>query len=103
MAVIAIEDIAHVRFGAPDLAAMQGFLEDFGLRCREAGGRLYARGLDGRPFCHAIEPGTPGFRSLGLRAAALADVERLAASEGVSVEPLAARSAARLPPQRSRS
>jgi hypothetical protein len=33
MSVIRIEDIAHVRFAAPDLGAMRGFLEDFGLAC----------------------------------------------------------------------
>ena len=66
--VIKVEDIAHVRFAAPDLGAMRGFLEDFGLDCFAEGGRLYGRGADGRPFVHVTEPGKARFVALGLRA-----------------------------------
>lgn len=86
MPVIKIEDIAHVRFAAPDLAVMRAFLEDFGLACFEAGGRLYGRGTDGRPFVHVTEPGAARFLAVGLRAASVADLETLAAHEGVAVE-----------------
>lgn len=86
MPVIRIEDIAHVRFAAPDLSLMRGFLEDFGLTCFEAGGRLYGKGSDGRAFVHVTEPGEAGFLAVGLRAGSLADLERLAAREGVPVE-----------------
>ena len=55
MAIIKVEDIAHVRFAVPDLALMRGFLEDFGLSCFEQGGRLYGKGSDGRPFIHATD------------------------------------------------
>jgi catechol 2,3-dioxygenase-like lactoylglutathione lyase family enzyme len=88
MAIIRIEDIAHVRFSAPDLPLMRGFLEDFGLTCFESDGRLYGRGRDGRPFLHVTEPGEPRFRAVGLRAASFADLEMLAAHEGVPVAPL---------------
>ncbi len=88
MAVIKVEDIAHVRFAAPDLALMRAFLEDFGLQCFEEGGRLYGRGGDGRPFVHVTERGEARFLAVGLRAASLADLEKLAAHEGASVEPL---------------
>lgn len=88
MPLIKIEDIAHVRFAAPDLAAMQAFLEDFGLACATVDGRLYGKGSDGRPFLHVTEPGEPVFRGLGLRAAGLADLETLAAAEGVAVASL---------------
>lgn len=88
MAVISIEDIAHVRFSAPDLAQMRAFLEDFGLACSEHEGRLYGRGSDGRPFLHATEHGEPAFQALGLRAASIADLERLAQTEGTAVEPM---------------
>ena len=88
MAVIKVEDIAHVRFAAPDLALMRAFLEDFGLQCFEEGERLYGRGSDGRPFVHVTERGEARFLAVGLRAASLADLENLAAHEGVSVEPL---------------
>ena len=88
MAVIRIEDIAHVRYSAPDLAEMRRFLTEFGLDCFEAGGRLYGRGSDGRPFVHVTEQGEPGFRALGLRAETPDDLERLAASEGLATRPL---------------
>lgn len=88
MPVIRIEDIAHVRFAAPDLALMEGFLKDFGFETFEQGGRLYGRGRDGRPFVHVTEPGEAKFLAVGLRAASLADLETLARTEGVAVEPL---------------
>ena len=87
MAIIKVEDIAHVRFAAPDLALMQAFLEDFGLSSFEEGGRLYAKGTDGRPFVHVTEPGPADFLAVGLRAASVADLERLAAHEGLRPEP----------------
>lgn len=88
MSVIRIEDIAHVRYAAPDLGAMRAFLEDFGMDCFEHGGRLYGRGSDGRPFVHVTEPGAARFLAVGLRAENVADLERLAASEGVALEDL---------------
>lgn len=86
MPVIRIEDIAHVRFAAPDLSLMRGFLGDFGLTCFEEGGRLYGKGSDGRAFVHVTEPGETAFLAVGLRAGSVADLERLAAHEGVPVE-----------------
>jgi catechol 2,3-dioxygenase-like lactoylglutathione lyase family enzyme len=84
--LLKIEDIAHVRFAAPDLAVMRGFLEDFGLTPFEANGRLYGKGRDGRPFVHVTEPGEPKFLAVGFRAASVADLEALAAHDGVAVE-----------------
>ena len=80
VAIIKIEDIAHVRFAAPDLAVMRSFLEDFGMVCWEADGCLYARGSDGRPFAHVTQPGEAGFLALGLREETMADLEQLAAT-----------------------
>lgn len=88
MSVIRIEDIAHVRYQAPDLARMRGFLEDFGLTVFAHGERLYGRGSDGRPFVHVTQPGPARFLALGLRAASPEDLARLAAHEGVAVAPL---------------
>lgn len=88
MAVIKVEDIAHVRFAAPDLSLMRGFLEDFGLTCFEDSGKLYGKGNDGRPFVHVTEPGEAKFLAVGLRAASIADLETLAAHEGLVPEPL---------------
>ncbi len=86
MPVIKVDDIAHVRFAAPDLASMRAFLEDFGLNPFEQGGRLYARGSDGRPFVHVTEPGEARFLALGLRAETVEDLALLAAHEGVALE-----------------
>ncbi|WP_343904038.1 VOC family protein, partial [Oerskovia paurometabola] len=88
MPVIKIEDIAHVRFAAPDLGAMKSFLEDFGMHTFEQGGRLYGKGSDGRPFVHVTEPGDAKFLAVGFRAETVADLEKLAAAEGVAVEDL---------------
>ncbi|MGE0742919.1 MAG: VOC family protein [Hyphomonadaceae bacterium] len=87
--MIKIEDIAHVRFSAPDLEAMKAFLVQFGLAPIETDdGVLYARGSGAQPFVHATALGEPGLKALGLRAASLADLERLAVSENARVEPL---------------
>jgi catechol 2,3-dioxygenase-like lactoylglutathione lyase family enzyme len=86
--VIKVEDIAHVRFAAPDLATMRAFLEDFGLNPFEQGGRLYGKGSDGRPFVHVTEPGDARFIALGLRAETVEDLAVLASHEGVLVEDL---------------
>lgn len=88
MPVIRVEDIAHVRFAAPDLAQMRAFLVDFGLVPFDSHGRLYAHGTDGRPFLHVTEPGPARFLAVGLRAASRADLDLLAAHEGCAVEPL---------------
>jgi catechol 2,3-dioxygenase-like lactoylglutathione lyase family enzyme len=88
MQVIKVEDIAHVRFSAPDLAAMRSFLEDFGLICFEENGRLYGKGQDGRPFLHVTEPGEARFLAVGLRASSVEDLETLAASQGARVDDL---------------
>lgn len=88
MSLIRIEDIAHVRYAAPDLGAMRAFLDDFGMSCFEHGGRLYAKGTDGRPFLHVTQPGAAKFLAVGLRAATVEDLGKLAAAEGLAVEDL---------------
>lgn len=89
MSGIKVEDIAYVRFGAPDLEAMKAFLLDFGLApIAQSDRELYARGAGASPFAHATSLGEPGFRGVGFRAESLADLERLAAAEGAAVEPL---------------
>lgn len=91
MSIIKIEDIAFVRFGAPDLHRMRSFLEDFGMSCVEASDeRLLMRGYGVEPFIHVTEKGEPGFRGLGFRAASVGDLTQLAEAEGVPVEPMRA-------------
>lgn len=88
MPIIKVEDIAHVRFAAPDLSVMRSFLEDFGMTCFDAGGRLYGKGSDGQPFVHVTQLGEAKFLAVGLRAGSVADLAKLADSEGVPVEEL---------------
>ena len=91
MSIIKIEDIAHVRFTAPDIPKMQAFLTEFGLSAEvHEDGNLYARGGDGIPFNHVTQPGPAGFKALGLRAERLEDLETLARVEGVALEDLSA-------------
>ena len=91
MSTVKAEDVAYVRFAAPDLGAMRAFLEDFGLAAVEGpGDGLFMRGQGSAPFVHATERGEPRFVALGLRLSGLADLERLAAAEGAAIEPLAA-------------
>jgi catechol 2,3-dioxygenase-like lactoylglutathione lyase family enzyme len=87
--MIRIEDIAHVRFCAPDLAEMRRFLTAFGLRTQEwADGTLYARGTGSAPFLHATSRGEPRFAAVGFRAESIGDLERLASAEGARIEDL---------------
>jgi catechol 2,3-dioxygenase-like lactoylglutathione lyase family enzyme len=89
MSTIKIEDVAFVRFRAPDLTAMRGFLEDFGLTTVEASAaRLVARGAGPGPILHVTEPGDPGFAGIALKATSAADLETLAISENAPVEEL---------------
>lgn len=91
MSIIKIEDIAHVRFTAPDLDAMAGFLGEFGLSiAARTASTLYARGAGEAPFLHATTLGEPGFAALGLRAESVDDLKRLAEAEGAAVTPLEA-------------
>ncbi|MFI4935064.1 MAG: VOC family protein [Caulobacterales bacterium] len=89
MSVAKAEDVAFVRFAAPDLDAMRAFLLDFGLtEVPGDAGRLHMRGQGSAPFVHATERGDARFVAVGLRLASVADLERLAQAEGVAVQPL---------------
>jgi catechol 2,3-dioxygenase-like lactoylglutathione lyase family enzyme len=87
MSIIKIEDVSHVRFQAPDLAAMRAFLLDFGLVPDEADATsLFARGIGPAPFVHATELGEPGLVAIGFRASSRADLEQLAGRYQASVD-----------------
>lgn len=89
MSILKIEDIAHVRFGAPDLDAMKAFLIEFGLvPVGSNDGILYARGAGCAPFVHATSQGESRFVALGLRAENVSDLKKLAEAEGAELEPL---------------
>ena len=87
MSVIKVEDLAYVRFGAPDLDSMEAFLADFGLeRTLRTESSLYARAAGADPFVHATHLGEAGFAGLGLRAGSTAELEALAKFAGAEVE-----------------
>jgi catechol 2,3-dioxygenase-like lactoylglutathione lyase family enzyme len=87
MSLIRIEDIAHVRFRAPDLTAMAAFLADFGMaQCEVRDGVLFARGAGEAPFVHVTEPGEAAFAGLGLRAASVDDLAILSEALGAPLE-----------------
>jgi len=91
MSLVKAEDVAYVRFAAPDLEAMRAFLTAFGLaQTSGSAAALYMRGQGPAPFLHATEPGEARFLAFGVRLASVADLERLAAAEGKAVEPLQA-------------
>jgi catechol 2,3-dioxygenase-like lactoylglutathione lyase family enzyme len=83
--MIKVRDVAYVRFSAPDLDAMQRFLEDFGLvvTARE-GDVLYSRGTDPSPYAHVCELGEPEFRGMAFEAASAQDLAAVARLEGAS-------------------
>jgi len=90
MSIAKAYDVAHVRFRAPDLDKMRSFLLDFGMVDAvplQEDGRLFMRGTGRAPFLHATERGEPGFAALGIWVRDRADLERLAAHDGKTVEP----------------
>jgi catechol 2,3-dioxygenase-like lactoylglutathione lyase family enzyme len=86
LSITKVEDIAFVRFRAPNFGKMRVFLEEFGLSCIEQGGKLYGRGANGAPYAHITELGEPGFAGLGFRAQSRADLEALAEVSEARVE-----------------
>ena len=83
---IKVQDIAFVRFAVPDLAAMEGFLTDFGMvRAPRTDEVLYMRGSDPDPFLHVAHRGAPGFDAVAFVAASLTDLETLTATESAAV------------------
>ncbi|MGH0035060.1 MAG: VOC family protein [Myxococcota bacterium] len=83
--MIKVEDIAYVRFGAPDLDEMERFLTDFGLVVAGRGDDvLYARGTDPEPYVHVTERGEAGFRAVGFAAASAEDLTTAAQLPGAS-------------------
>jgi catechol 2,3-dioxygenase-like lactoylglutathione lyase family enzyme len=88
--MIKVQDIAFVRFGAPDLDEMERFTHDFGLvTSARSDDALYSRGTDPSPWIHVAERGEPGFRGVAFDAASEADLEAAAGLDGASaIEPL---------------
>ena len=85
--MITIEDIAFVRYAAPDLVAMERFLLDFGMRT-SAGtdAAVFMRGFGQAHHVHVTELGDAAALGFGLRARSADDLAKLAAELGVRVE-----------------
>ena len=86
--MIAVQDIAFVRYQVTDLDRMEGFLRDFGLqRAERTPAALYMRAAGSAHHVHISELGpenaTLGF---GFRAATADDLQRVAEKVGSRVE-----------------
>jgi catechol 2,3-dioxygenase-like lactoylglutathione lyase family enzyme len=81
-------DVAYVRFRAPDLSVMSAFLLDFGMiALTSSPSRVAFRGHGTEPFVHMTDLGPPGFAGFGVRLSSRAELEALAAHDGVKIEP----------------
>jgi catechol 2,3-dioxygenase-like lactoylglutathione lyase family enzyme len=89
MSIVTADDVAFVRFSAPDLPAMRDFLVQFGMLDASAEERrLFMRGYGTSPFVHTTAEGPPGFAGFGIRLKSVEDLHRLAGAERAPVEPL---------------
>ncbi len=90
MSILKVQDIAFVRFSAPDLDAMRAFQTSFGLVASPPwhDGVLRMRGAGPSPYIHVTEKGPAAFLGVGLYARNRADLERLARAEGGEITPL---------------
>jgi catechol 2,3-dioxygenase-like lactoylglutathione lyase family enzyme len=87
--MIKVDDVAYVRFCAPDLDAMEIFLTDFGMtRAQREANTLYMRGTGADPYLHVTHKGEPGFVALAFKARSLADLETLARKTDAKIEAL---------------
>ncbi|MDZ4741559.1 MAG: VOC family protein [Alphaproteobacteria bacterium] len=87
--MIKVDDIAYVRFQAPDLDKMEAFLSDFGLATAQRDANaLYMRGQGADPFLHVTHKGEPGFAGVAFKARSLDDLTALAKSQDTKVEAL---------------
>ena len=89
MSAIRIEDIAYVRFAAPDLDEMERFAVSFGLTPTvRTASRLICRTAGAEPVAHVTDLGDARFVAVGFRAESISELERLAAQDGAVVESL---------------
>lgn len=86
---VRVVDVAYPRFRVPDLDRMQAFLEAFGMQTAEkTADALFMRGTDADHHVHVTERGDAAFLGLAFKAGSLAELEKLAAATGGSVEEL---------------
>ncbi|MBT4939569.1 MAG: glyoxalase [Rhodospirillaceae bacterium] len=84
--MIKVTDIAYARFRAPDLDAMEAFLEDFGLaRSARTDNALYMRATDEDHHVHVTELGDKAqFIGPAFNAASEEDLQAIAQAPGAS-------------------
>lgn len=88
--VIKIRDIAWLEFDKPDLVRAEAFARAFGFQTSSRGpDELHLRGTDSGAPCVLLRRGDRSrFTGIAFRAADEADVRRLAAKTGSTVQPL---------------
>lgn len=87
--MIKVDDIAFVRFSAPDLDTMEAFLLDFGLtRAHRDADTLYMRGAASDPFLHVTQRGAPAFAGVAFKVRTPDDLQKLARENDAKLEPL---------------
>ena len=82
-----IDDIEYVIFRHPDLAAVRGFMLDYGLLdAKSDGNALYLRSYGDAPFSYVTTQGEAAFVGMGFRVATREALEQLAARFGADIE-----------------
>ncbi|MGH6743104.1 MAG: VOC family protein, partial [Bradyrhizobium sp.] len=85
MPVIKVADLAYGRLRSPDLDKQEEFLTTFGMvRAARTPTALYMRGTDSPHHIHVTELGEPKYVGIGLHAASMDDLEKLARTPGAS-------------------
>jgi len=89
MSSIKVADLAYFRLQVPDLDRAAQFLVDFGLISgpRE-GSKRYFRGTDPSPYCYVLQEGPPRFLGFAFHAQRLEDLDVLARTHGLKIEPI---------------
>jgi catechol 2,3-dioxygenase-like lactoylglutathione lyase family enzyme len=83
-----IIDILYVRFSVKDLKKQQKFLEDFGFTTSLKNDTLIGSGTSPYPYHYIATAGDDAFLGFGVLAESRADLDRIAAIDGVTAEPI---------------
>lgn len=87
MPLVKVNDLAYVRFQAPDLDRMEDFLKTFGMaRAERTDNALYMRGTGPDFAVHITELGEAGFAALAFEANDQSDLEKFARAHDKMVE-----------------
>ena len=85
--MIAVTDIAFVRYRAPDLNQMAAFYEDFGMqKVAQTEDTLHLRGFGTAPYLVSVERGEAANLGMGFYASSAADLEKLAREQNVAIQ-----------------